>query len=792
LKYFYLTLISLCLSIAAQCQTIEWTKNFDTSNQAAPAVKVDSSGNSYLYNAIFTGANANIVKLDKDGNQLWSIKMIDPNSGLFYAPLFITIDDAQNVYGVTTELSYTGFELQATNGSFHMGPTGYDSNQELVAFKLDKNGTYLWSATVGCSSAVLSGIAYDKYANMVYPVTSYAQALYSTAGNLVSPGEDITQIAFFWAIDANSGSNKAVSNLYTGLPGTIVPLPDRISYFTSNAYQYGVAESCLQLDRQGKINKSNPFDISQLSAFQGTDVSPGYYYDSGVVSDFSILGYFNFRNRIRKFDHYGNSVKETDYSMFDTVQQQTVQVLSTSGIKEIDDQNVLLYATNLNDYKTYFLGDSLAKYDFRLVFMDKNFNVTNNIHCSSTSYLIINSFTYNKSDSSYYFLMSGNQANTIRIGSAVITVPPHDFNVNYSYLAKIRFNNVNLISDAQPAIVSMLFDQQFSSAMINDTLATVTATAQPGTDLSSLSPVFTLTDNTKFKDPLAATIDFTKPLNVTLVNGKGIERSWTVRVIKTGNKNNIDTLSFPQQLTYTRDTTTKTIHVVVDRTVNLQNTGMLTFKADQYATVSPDPLSVKDFSSSVVFEVTAENGDVANWTITVTRKLSDANDILQLQLTGEGDTAHINDINKIVTIRSQTLTTSIESIKLSDGAMLIAPLSNSIDFSNPVTFEIQAENGDIADWQIKVSALPFSALDVVKAFPNPASDVLNVSLDSLPQSAVSVSLSSVFGEKLLTQNFAPSSAYGFSINVNSYLPGTYLLNVTVDGHVYAKKVIIKH
>jgi Secretion system C-terminal sorting domain len=755
-------------------------------------MKVDSAGNSYLFNAIFTGADANIVKLDKNGNQLWSVKMIDPYTGLFYMPLFITVDDAQNVYGVTTELSYTGFELQATNGSFHMGPASYDSNQQLVAFKLDKNGNYLWSAKVGCTLLNISGIAYDKYKNLVYPIASYGGALYSDAGNLVSPADIFdTQVAFFWSIDGTSGASKAVANLYIGLAGTIAPLPNQLSYFTSNLYQYDTPGKYLQLDYNGNIIKTTNIGVSQLSQFQGTDVSQGYYYDTGLTSDFSIVGYHDFRDRIRKIDLYGNPVSEKDYDMFDTIQQQKVQVLSSTGIKEIDSKNVLFYGSNLNDYKTSFLGDSLAKYDFRLVFMDKNLNVINNIRCNSTSYLVINSLTYNKSDSSYYFLLSGNQANTIHIGSAVINVPTHDVNVNYSYLAKIKFN-ITLISDKQPAIVSMLFDQQSKSAIIDDTLATVTATAQSGIDISSLSPIFTLTDKTHFKNPLPPAIDFTKPWNVTLVNDQGVERNWIIKVIKTGNKNNIDTVSFPQQISYTRDTVNKVINILVDRTINLQNTGFATFEADKYATVSPDPSSIKNFAAPQKFSVTAENGDIAQWTISVTRKLSNANDILEIHLADQIDTAHINDINKLVTIRSQVLKTSIESLKLSDGATMIAPLSNNIDFSSPVIFEIQAENGDIANWQIKVNTLPFSGLDFIKAYPMPADNILNVSLDIAPQSPLVISVSSIYGEKLLAKTVDSGSSPAFSINVGNYLPGTYLLNVTVAGHIYSQKIIIRH
>jgi len=768
-------------------------KNFDTSNQATPGVKADAEGNSYLYNAIFTGVRANIVKLDKSGDTLWSAKLLDHNGALFYSTMYITVDDTGNVYGLTTPITYTGFILRATNGSFQMGSLNA-SGQELVAFKLDKKGNYIWSSVVSCYTAVLSGIVFDKYANMVYPVASYALSLTSDAGNLVSPAvqnSDLAQVAFFWSIDCNTGKTKALANLYVGLAGTIVPLPNKISYFTSNMYTYDVGGNYLQLDHKGNIQTAKPMGVSQLSQFQATDVSSSYYYDTGVTNDFSPIGYFDFRNRIRKFDLNGNSVKGTDFSMFDTISQQKKQVFSATGIKAINDKNVLFYGSNLNNFKTYFMGDSLAQYDFRLTFMDDNFNINKNIKCSSTSYLIVNSFDYDKADSSFYLLLVGNQANTIKIGSVVINVPTHDVNVNYTYLVKMKFDNVTLLDDTQPSIVSMVLDQQTAAATISDSLATVTATVGPGTNLSTLTPGFTLSEGTSFKTALPSPVDMSKPLNVTLVNSKGIERSWLINVNKTGSSsNNIDTIVFNNQLGFTRDTVQKSVNVLVDRTVDLHNAKISSYAIDNFATISPDPGSITDFSSPQTLTVTAENGNKATWTITVAKKLSSDNDILALTLKGQIDSAHIDDIDKIVTVRSNSTTTSIQNLKLSDGAVLIAPLNNTLDFSSPVTFDIKAEDGTIADWKVEIIDHPFSGLDI-HAYPMPAFDVLNISMDELPKSTTTINFSSIFGTVLQNSTISPDGSPVY-INVGNYPAGMYLLKVINSGHVYTKKIIVKH
>lgn len=796
MKSIYIFIFFLLISVASFGQTIQWMQNFDTSNQATPAVMLDSAGNSYVYNAIFTGVRANIIKYDKNGNQLWAIKMVDSllEGGMFYSPLYIAVDKQQNVYGFTTEISYTGFDIKATNGSFHLGPNSYNSDQQLIAFKLDKNGNFQWTSTVGCFTGNVGGIVYDPYTDMVYPLGTYSLFLSYGSTTLRSPAtanSDILPISFFWSIDAKTGQTKNVKNLYIGLAGTLVPLSDRLSYYYVPSDVAPASGNYLELDHTGSIIKSKELAIFGLYYnAQAVSSSSAYYFDSGLAGNLGILGYYDFRNSIRKFDLYGNLASQIDYFMFDTIKQQKVQVFSIGGIKPLNSKNIFFYGANLQDGKTYFLGDSLAKYDFRLVFMDDKFNVKTNIKCSATSYVTINSFDYNPSDNTFVMLLSGNQANTIKIGSATINVPSHDINVNYTYLLKVKFDSVALINDSAPAILSMVYDQETQAAEINDTTATINSIAQPGANLSVLAPVFTLSDGSHFKTPLPNTLDLSKPLTVTVVNAAGAERNWTINVIKTYNKNNIDTVSFLNQLSYKRDTVNKAITVLVDRSDDLHKLSFATFKADSLTTVSPDPSSVKDFSTPQVFSVKADNGDVARWTITVDRKLSSANDILSLQLVGQLDTAHINDINKTVTIRTNTLTTSIQTIKLSDGANLISPLSNTIDFSNPVTFEIQAEDGTIADWEIKVSHMQFTGLDVIRLYPMPAINNLNVSFKIPLQTQSLVTLSSIYGVKLFSKTIEVNGSSPFDINVSGYPAGTYLLTVTNAGHVYTQKVII--
>ena len=337
----------------------------------------------------------------------------------------------------------------------------------------------------------------------------------------------------------------------------------------------------------------------------------------------------------------------------------------------------------------------------------------------------------------------------------------------------------------------MHYDQEAAAATISDTLASVKSVAQPGTTLSSLSPVFTLSPGARFKVQPSPLMDISKPVKLTLINDKGAEKDWTITVIKTGSRNNIDTLSLPAQLSYQRDTINKTIHVLVNNSIDLHNTSFTSFVADRYSIVSPVPASVKDFSNPQTFLITAENGNVAQWTVTVDRKLSSANDILALSLAGQLDTAHINDINKVITVRSNVLKTSILSIKVSDGATLMSPLVNTIDFTKQVVFVVKAEDGTLANWDVNVTQLPFNGFEAIKLYPMPAITTLSVLFKMPLQTESSIALLSVYGRTLFSKNFSGDGSLPLAIDVSNYPDGIYILSITNSGHVYTQKVIIK-
>jgi hypothetical protein len=119
-------------------------------------------------------------------------------------------------------------------------------------------------------------------------------------------------------------------------------------------------------------------------------------------------------------------------------------------------------------------------------------------------------------------------------------------------------------------------------------------------------------------------------------------------------------------------------------------------------------------------------------------------------------------------------------------------LGNTIDFTNPVDFEIQAEDGTTANWQVKVTQLAFSGLDVVRLYPMPAFNTLNVAFKIPLEAESSVTFSSIQGVKLFSKTVSTDGYSPFDIDVSEYPEGAYLLTVINGGHTYTKKVIIKH
>ncbi|MBF3377407.1 SBBP repeat beta-propeller lipoprotein, LipL53 family [Leptospira borgpetersenii] len=151
-----------------------WTKQIGNANTTLSVndIAVDTSDNVYITgntNRNYPGALTGIedmflIKLDSNGNQIWSRQKGMANHGIFSNKM--TLDSAGNIYIVGH-----------TDGPFGGPLTG--SNGFIIKFK--NNGDEDWVRQIGVDGANSSpaGIAFDKTTNNVY-ITGTGNANYET------------------------------------------------------------------------------------------------------------------------------------------------------------------------------------------------------------------------------------------------------------------------------------------------------------------------------------------------------------------------------------------------------------------------------------------------------------------------------------------------------------------------------------------------------------------------------------------------------------------------------------
>ncbi|MBN2763506.1 MAG: T9SS type A sorting domain-containing protein, partial [Bacteroidales bacterium] len=133
-------------------------------------------------------------------------------------------------------------------------------------------------------------------------------------------------------------------------------------------------------------------------------------------------------------------------------------------------------------------------------------------------------------------------------------------------------------------------------------------------------------------------------------------------------------------------------------------------------------VTVNDFTSPVVYTVTAEDGTEQDWTVTVTCALNDSTGILAYSLDEQTGTADIDANNHTIEIEvpfNTDLTQLVAGFVLSTGASAsVDGVSQESDvtvndFTSPAIYTVTAENGTEQEWTITVTKTPNAENDIL-------------------------------------------------------------------------------
>lgn len=187
------------------------------------------------------------------------------------------------------------------------------------------------------------------------------------------------------------------------------------------------------------------------------------------------------------------------------------------------------------------------------------------------------------------------------------------------------------------------------------------------------------------------------------------------------------------------------------------------------ASVSPDPSSIKDWTTPQEITVTAEDGTEKTWVVVVSAVLNSATDFQiafekQFKINRSGDTIYLKLEN------GETLEeAALESWSISDGAT-ISPDPDSVEsWKAQQTFEVVAENGTKKSWVLDLS--------IAEAGETVSSDkeLLSISAEGeLSEATIDASAKTIVLH-------LPNAAALASVNISLSISETASHNLVVEG-----------
>ena len=377
---------------------------------------------------------------------------------------------------------------------------------------------------------------------------------------------------------------------------------------------------------------------------------------------------------------------------------------------------------------------------------------------------------------------------------------------------------VNVLPNTETDILSYSFPEQTAPATINTNNHTVDIEVEYGTDVSQLVATFTLssgasadiggtlqTSGTTVNDFSSGSLVYT----ITADDGTTTQ-DWTVNVTVTPASTEKDILDFnlPNQASNeTIDAVNHTVDVTLGQGTDASDL-VADFVLSQYASATVNGVSQtsgsthNDFTSPVIYTVTAQDGSTQDWTINVT-VLTQANteaDIITYSFPEQTGAATIDNNNKTINIEvsdSADLSNLTATFTLSSGASVtvngVAQVSGTTvnDFSSgSLIYTVTAEDGTTTqDWTVNVTKEVVAGLNNnnktnIVVFPNPATDYIIVNNTKNINNILIIDVNG----KIVKQTNVNGLSSG-KINISELKTGLYFVKLISNDNYQVKKII---
>jgi len=270
------------------------------------------------------------------------------------------------------------------------------------------------------------------------------------------------------------------------------------------------------------------------------------------------------------------------------------------------------------------------------------------------------------------------------------------------------------------AITAFSVPELLAPATINGGVQLVLGRVPYGTDVTTLVPNIEISPGASIDPAPGVATDFTNPVTYIVVAEDGSTfQDWVVAILLEPNIET-DIISFDIPELLVPATIDNSLHTVVgsvpfgtDLSTLVPSIGL-----SGGATINPLSDVATDFSSTVTYTVTADDGTTTqDWTVTITAGPASTETDITLFSIPELSSAAIID-NAMHTIAGTVpygtdVRTLIPTIEVSVGASISPASDVAQDFSSALTYLVRAQDGSTTqNWTVNIHILPNTATEI--------------------------------------------------------------------------------
>lgn len=180
----------------------------------------------------------------------------------------------------------------------------------------------------------------------------------------------------------------------------------------------------------------------------------------------------------------------------------------------------------------------------------------------------------------------------------------------------------NGAQSGEAEITAFKINGQISNESINSSAGTIAVNVPLGTPLTSVVPqTISISSQASITPSAAAAQNFTAPVVYTVTAQNGTTKNWTVNVTQVASsaKEITGFVLSPDQIgNAVINSVAGTIGVTMPNSVNITNLAPTSITVSANATLSPSAVIPHNFTSPVVYTVTAQDNSTKQWTVNVT------------------------------------------------------------------------------------------------------------------------------------------------------------------------------